>query len=75
MRHEISCINNESSWHYDSSTLQNDFTQKLPWQIARSIVLEEQIKNISIILHCMTLHQQQMSVYVLTVTTYEAEVW
>jgi len=62
--HESSCINNESSWQYDSSMLQNDFTQKLSWQITRSIVLEAQIKNVSITLHCMLLHQQQMSVYV-----------
>lgn len=30
MRHENSFINNENRCHYVSSTLQNDFTQKLP---------------------------------------------
>lgn len=64
MRHESGCISNESSWQYDSSMLQNDFTQKLSWQITRSIVLEAQITNISITLHCIPLHQQQISVYV-----------
>jgi len=38
-------------------------------------VLVAQIENVSIILRCMPLHQQQMSVYVLTVTIHDTELW
>ena len=54
MRHEISCINNDSSWHYDSSTLQNDFTQSYLDKLQGQLCLRNRSKTFP--LYCSAWH-------------------